>query len=132
MTDEIIWFDVQPGVQPGVQPAGEQPGPDEPALVLVSSTRGELARTALTEDSLRALFGTLVASLQRLDAPAMAKIGKATAFHDPPARVSPGDHATILLEVEAIPGLALSFAWPAKTAARIAGMIAKLAGPERP
>ena len=116
MASELIWFDVKPT-------ASNEP----PALVLLSSTRGELARTELTEDSLRALIGTLIASLQKLDAPAMAKIGRANAFDDPPVRVSSvAGQRTILFEVEAIPGISLSFAWSPRTAGYIAAMIKKI------
>ena len=113
---ELLWFDVRPITS------------DEPtALVLQSSTRGELARAELTEDTLRALIGTLLASLRMLDAPAMMKIGKADAFLEPPARISRiVGRRDVVLEVEAIPGLAFAFAWAPATANRIAATITEV------
>jgi hypothetical protein len=110
---ELLWFDVM------------STNSDEPAeLVLLSSARGEVVRAELTEDTLRALIGTLIASLRKLDAPAMMKIGKADAFLEPQARVSPiVARRDVLVEVEAIPRLAFAFAWAPATAKRIAADI---------
>ena len=65
--------------------------------------------------------------MRMLDAPAMMKIGKADAFLEPPARISRiVGRRDILLEVEAIPGLAFAFAWTPATAKRIAATISEV------
>ena len=113
---ELLWFDVRSTAS------------DEPtALILQSSTRGELASAELTEDTLRALMATLLASLRTLDAPAMMKIGRVDAFLEPPARISAiVGRRDVLLEVEAIPRLAFAFAWAPETANRIAATITEV------